>query len=117
MKKYHNLDADLVVIGAGVVGLAVSYSFSMKGKDVILIEKEKQFGTGVSSRNTEVIHAGVYYTKGSLKNTLCLRGKELLYEFCKKHSVKHKRIGKLFIAIDDDDISRLELIIASAENN
>ena len=78
MSKLHNLDADLIVIGAGVVGLAVSYTFSMKGKDVILIEKEKQFGTGVSSRNTEVIHAGVYYANGSLKNKLCLRGKELI---------------------------------------
>jgi L-2-hydroxyglutarate oxidase LhgO len=117
MSKLHNLDADLIVIGAGVVGLAVSYTFSMKGKDVILIEKEKQFGTGVSSRNTEVIHAGVYYANGSLKNKLCLRGKELIYDFCKKNSVKHKRIGKLFVAIDENDVSKLELIIASAKNN
>ena len=100
-----------------MVGLAISYIFSMKGKDVILIEKEKQFGTGVSSRNSEVIHAGVYYSKGSLKSQLCLRGKELLYEYCGKYSVNHNRIGKLFVAITDNHISRLEKINANAVEN
>ena len=100
-----------------MVGLAISYIFSMKGKDVILIEKEKKYGTGVSSRNSEVIHAGVYYSKGSLKSKLCLRGKELLYEYCEKYSVNHNRIGKLFVAISDNHISRLEKINANAIDN
>ena len=76
-------DTDVLVIGAGVVGLAVSYFFSKNNFRVILIEKEKKFGTGVSSRNTEVIHAGIYYKKNSLKGSLCIRGKNLLYEHCK----------------------------------
>jgi len=89
----------------------------MKGKSVILIEKERQFGSGVSSRNSEVIHAGVYYRKGSLKGRLCLRGKELLYEFCTKYSVNHNRIGKLFVAISEEDITKLEKINNSALDN
>ena len=93
------MDADLVVIGAGVIGIAVSYSFSKRGHKVILLEKEKRFGTGISSRNTGQIHAGIYYTEGSLKGRLCLLGKEMLYKFCSAHSIAHKRIGKLFVAI------------------
>ena len=89
----------------------------MRGKDVILVEKEKQFGTGVSSRSSEVIHAGIYYNKGSLKSQLCIRGKELLYEFCNEYSVEHKRIGKLFVAVSDNEISRLEIINTNAIEN
>ena len=105
------------MIGAGVIGLAISYNLSMRGKKVILVEKEKQFGTGISSRSSEVIHAGIYYNKGSLKSRLCIRGKELLYEFCNKYSVRHDRIGKLFIAVSDDEISRLEIINKNAIEN
>ena len=117
MIKNHKLDADLIVIGAGVVGLAVCYAFVNKGKKIILVEKEKNFGTGVSSRNTEVIHAGVYYPIGSLKSMLCLKGKDLLYNFCKHYSILHKQIGKLFVAIDHHDVSKLESIYNLAQKN
>jgi len=111
------MDADVIVIGAGVIGLAVSYSFSKSGYSVILLEKERNFGMGVSSRNTEQIHAGIYYAKDSLKSQLCLKGKELLYEFCNKHSVTYKIIGKLFIAVSDEELNHLEITKVQAENN
>ena len=81
------LDTEVVIIGSGVIGLSIAYFFSKNGKKVILLEKEKNFGKGVSSRNTEVIHAGIYYAKESLKSKLCLRGKEMIYEFCKKYKI------------------------------
>ena len=111
------LDTDLVVIGAGVIGLAVSYKFASKGYSVFLLEKEKQFGTGVSSRSSEVIHAGVYYRTGSLKASLCLKGKDLLYYHCEKYNINHKKIGKLFIAVEENEITSLEKLKLQAENN
>ena len=110
-------DTDVLVIGAGVVGLAVSYFFSKNNFRVILIEKEKKFGTGVSSRNTEVIHAGIYYKKNSLKGSLCIRGKNLLYEHCKKYNVPHKQIGKFFIINDEENYTVLERINKQAKEN
>jgi L-2-hydroxyglutarate oxidase LhgO len=102
------MDSDVVVIGAGVVGLAIAARLAEKGFSVILLEKESKFGTGISSRNSEVIHAGIYYKTDSLKATLCLRGKTLIYDHCKKYNIAHKKIGKLFLAVDSDEISRLE---------
>jgi len=95
----------------------VSYKFSVQGYRVIVLEKENQFGTGVSSRSTEVIHAGVYYAENSLKAKLCLRGKELLYDFCKTYFVPHKRLGKLFLAVTDKEIPRLEKTKTQAIKN
>lgn len=114
MKK---LDTEIIVIGAGIIGLAISYYFSKAGKKVILLESENNFGTGSSSRNTEVIHAGIYYKKNSLKSRLCFKGKNMIYEFCKKYSVRHKKIGKLFIAINSKEIEYLEKIKLQAELN
>lgn len=111
------MDADVVVIGAGVIGLAVAERLSGKGHSVVLLEKEPQYGTGVSSRNTETIHAGIYYQQGSLKASLCLEGKRLLYEYCAKHNIRHKRIGKLFVAVTKEEISRLELTKSQAAKN
>ena len=102
-------DSDVIIIGAGVIGLTLSYELSKKGYSVILLEKEKQYGTGVSSRNTETIHAGIYYTQGSLKASLCIRGKKLLYEHCEKYDVKYKKTGKIFVAVTDKEASRLEI--------
>jgi L-2-hydroxyglutarate oxidase LhgO len=102
------MDADVVVIGAGVVGLAIAARLAEKRYSVILLEKESKFGTGISSRNSEVIHAGIYYKTDSLKATLCLKGKVLMYDHCKKYNVAYKKIGKLFLAIGSDEISRLE---------
>lgn len=114
MKK---LDTEIIIIGAGIIGLSISYYFSKAGKKVILLEKENNFGKGVSSRNTEVIHAGIYYKKNSLKSNLCFRGKNMIYEFCKKHNIPHKKIGKLFIATENKEIELLEKIKLQAESN
>ena len=109
-----NLDTDVVIIGSGVIGLSIAYFLSKNEKKVILVEKEKNFGKGVSSRNTEVIHAGIYYAKESLKSRLCLSGKEKLYEFCKRYHISHKKIGKLFIAINKNEEVYLEKINSQA---
>ena len=82
-----------------------------------MAEKEFQFGMGTSSRNSEVIHAGIYYQTGSLKASLCLRGKNLLYEYCNKYDVEYKKIGKLFLAVTPNEISRLERIQLQAKEN
>jgi L-2-hydroxyglutarate oxidase LhgO len=111
------VDTDLVVIGCGVVGLAITYKFAKEGYSVISLDKESQFGTGVSSRSSEVIHAGIYYEKGSLKALLCLKGKELLYEHCQKYKVNHKKLGKIFIAVNEDEISSLKKLKSQAEDN
>ncbi len=110
-------DTDVLIIGAGVIGLAISYFLSKNNIRVVLIEKEKNFGTGVSSRNTEVIHAGIYYKKNSLKSSLCIRGKSLLYEYCKKYKVSHKQVGKFFIINEVEDRGVLEQIEQQAGEN
>ena len=111
------MDADVVVIGAGVVGLAIAARLAKKRYSVILLEKESKFGTGISSRNSEVIHGGIYYKTDSLKASLCLRGKALLYDHCKKYNVAYKKIGKLFLAVGSDEISRLEQTQSQAKLN
>ena len=82
---------DAIVIGAGVVGLAVARSLALSGKEVIIIEADKAIGMGTSSRNSEVIHAGIYYAKDSLKAKLCVKGKEMLYDFCDSHGVTYNK--------------------------
>ncbi len=89
---------DAVVIGAGVVGLAVARALAQGGRETIVLEAQGGIGQGVSSRNSEVIHAGLYYAPGSLKARLCVRGKELLYALCASHGVEHRRCGKLTVA-------------------
>ena len=111
------MDTDVLIIGAGVVGLAIAYNLSKTGYSVILAEKESKFGMGTSSRSSEVIHAGIYYKTRSLKASLCLRGKSLLYEHCKKYNVAHKKIGKIFLAVSTDEITRLESTHKQAEEN
>lgn len=89
---------DCVVAGAGVVGLAVARALALRGREVLLLESEPSFGTGVSARNSEVIHAGIYYPAGSFKARLCVEGKALLYDYCERHGVPHRRVGKLIVA-------------------
>jgi L-2-hydroxyglutarate oxidase LhgO len=108
---------DTVVVGAGVVGLAVARALAMRGRDVLVIEAAETFGTGISSRHSEVIHAGIYYPKGSLKAQFCVRGRELLYAFCERFQVPHRRCGKLIVATSDDQLDELEAIRAAAADN
>jgi len=108
---------DAVVIGAGVVGLAVARALAQAGREVVILESEDAIGTHTSSRNSEVIHAGIYYPKGSLKARSCVAGKELLYEYCVAHGVPHRRSGKLIVATSEDQVSELEKIQARAHAN
>lgn len=108
---------DVIVIGAGVVGLAVARAFAMAGRDVIVLEKESLIGEGTSSRNSEVIHAGIYYPKDSLKARACVEGKALLYEFCRSHGVSHRQCGKLIVASDPAQLPELESLIGRAAAN
>lgn len=110
-------DVDAVVIGAGVVGLAIARALSMRGLSTIVLEKEREFGAGTSSRNSEVIHAGLYYPAGSLKARLCVKGNELLYSFCESHGVHHQRCGKLIVAAEEREIPALEALIAKGIAN
>jgi L-2-hydroxyglutarate oxidase LhgO len=108
---------DAVVIGAGVVGLAIARALAMSGREVVIVEAEDALGTHTSSRNSEVIHAGIYYPKGSMKAVTCVQGKELLYEYCVSHGVPHKRCGKLIVAADDTQLGELRQIQQKAHAN
>jgi L-2-hydroxyglutarate oxidase LhgO len=95
-------DIDCLVIGAGVVGLAVARALAMAGREVVVVECETVIGQGISSRNSEVIHAGIYYPQGSLKAQLCVEGRQRLYDFCAGHHVPHARCGKIIVAASED---------------
>ena len=107
---------DVIVIGAGVIGLAIARELALAGRSVIILERERQFGMITSSRNSEVIHAGVYYPPGSLKERLCVEGRELLYSFCGSHQVDHLRCGKLIIAHDESERPIIDAIAERAHN-
>ena len=108
---------DCVVIGAGVVGLAVARALALQGREVVILEAENAFGTITSARNSEVIHAGIYYPAGSLKAQLCVRGKAMLYDYCASHHVAHQRCGKLIVATSEAQVATLEGIRAKAAAN
>ncbi|ERM98144.1 hypothetical protein AMTRI_Chr01g127740 [Amborella trichopoda] len=103
--------ADCVVIGAGIVGIAVARALAQKGRQVLVIEAASTFGTGTSSRNSEVIHAGIYYPTKSFKALFCVQGRELLYKYCSYHEIPHKRIGKLIVATRDSEVPKLEALL------
>ena len=107
-------EIDVAVIGAGVVGLAIAREFAATGREVVVIESEALIGSGVSSRNSEVIHAGIYYPPGSLKATLCVSGKEMLYAYCRARHVAHKKLGKLLVASGAGCFERLDAIRRNA---
>ena len=111
------LSTDIVVVGAGVIGLAVARRFAMAGLEVLLLEKEATFGTGTSSRNSEVIHAGLYYPTESLKARLCLLGREKLYEYCCQSGIPCQQRGKLVVATTADEVMELEAIHQQALAN
>ncbi len=106
-----------VVIGAGVVGLAIAREFARNGIETLVVEKANTIGTETSSRNSEVIHAGIYYPQGSLKAKLCVEGKHLLYEYCKAFSIPHKRIGKMIVATHSEQVNALKALEVRAKRN
>lgn len=108
---------DCVVVGAGVVGLAVARALALVGREVVVLESESQIGMHASSRNSEVIHAGIYYPEGSRKAQLCVSGRAMLYRYCEAHQVNHERTGKLIVATGDDDESKLRAIAEQAKKN
>lgn len=108
---------DVVVIGAGVVGLAIAAELSARGREVVVMEKGGGIGRETSSRNSQVIHAGLQYTPGSLKARLCVPGNRMIYEICARAGVPHRNLGKLVIAIEDDELGGLEPLKATAEAN
>lgn len=108
---------DAIVAGGGVVGLAVGRALAQAGAEVIVAEALPAIGQGVSSRNSEVIHAGIYYAPGSLKARLCVRGRELLYDFCDSHGVPHRRCGKLIVATREPELEALRGMQARAAAN
>ncbi|HEQ71779.1 MAG TPA: NAD(P)/FAD-dependent oxidoreductase [Spirochaetia bacterium] len=111
--------ADIVVIGAGAVGLAVAETLSRTRPraSLIVIERQDSFGREASSRNSEVVHAGIYYPNGTLKARLCVRGKEMLYSFLAEHEIPHRRVGKLIVASTQEEIGLLEELAAQARKN
>jgi L-2-hydroxyglutarate oxidase LhgO len=109
--------ADCAVIGAGVIGLAVARALAMRGREVVILEAEEAFGTHTSSRNSEVIHAGIYYPTGSLKARLCVAGRRALYQYCAEHAVAHRRIGKIIVATAPDQIETLHKYRLQGETN
>jgi len=107
----------VVVIGAGAVGLAVARELALRGRQVLILEAAERFGGGVSSRNSEVIHAGIYYPRGSLKARLCVAGRDRLYDFCREHGVAHRRCGKLIVASHESELPGLERVRGTALAN
>jgi L-2-hydroxyglutarate oxidase LhgO len=107
-------EADCIVIGAGVIGLAVARALARGGREVIIVECERQFGMHLSSRNSEVIHAGIHYPPDSLKARLCVPGKELLYRYCAERGIEHRRCGKFTVAVAAEQIQALETIERNA---
>ena len=117
MAPKSTFDFDAAVIGAGAVGLACAYALSQRGLSAVVMEQQAAFGQGVSSRNSEVVHAGLYYPTGSLKARLCVEGRRRLYAFLDAHKVRYDRCGKLVVASDEADIPRLEAVHAQALAN
>lgn len=107
---------DVVVIGAGVVGLAIGAAIASKNREMYILEKEEVYGQGTSSRNSEVIHAGIYYPKGSLKAELCVKANPILYEICERHRIPYKRCGKIIVGNGEAEIRQLEGIIRHARD-
>src|SRR5882724_3259963 len=109
-------ETEAVVIGAGAVGLAVARQLALSGLETLVLEKNQHIGMETSARNSEVIHAGLYYPQGSLKARLCTEGKHLLYDFCAAHGVPHKRLGKLIVGRSGQE-AQLAAIAQSAADN
>ena len=110
-------EADAVVIGAGAVGLACARALALKGREVLVLEAASAIATETSSRNSEVIHAGLYYATGSLKARLCVEGRRKLYDYCARHGVEAHRCGKLVVAVDDEEAAATPALLKRALAN
>jgi len=110
-------DFDAIIIGAGAVGLACGYALSAQGLSVVVLEAEKMIASITSARNSEVIHAGLYYPKESLKHLLCLRGRHLLYQFATEQQIAYKKCGKLIVATNEEEQGKIEALFAQAQDN
>jgi L-2-hydroxyglutarate oxidase LhgO len=108
---------DCIVIGAGVVGLAVARALALEGREVMVLESASSVGTGISSRNSEVIHAGIYHAQGSLKARLCVQGRHMLYHYCEQRGISHQRCGKLLVATSPQQVPQLQAILQRAALN
>jgi L-2-hydroxyglutarate oxidase LhgO len=108
---------DVAIVGAGVVGLAIARELANRGREPLLIERHPAVGRETTSRNSGVIHAGLYYPTGSLKARLCVRGRRLLYELCEAHNIPHRRLGKLVVAANETELPALESLMARARKN
>lgn len=110
-------DIDCIIVGAGVVGLAIARALAQSGREVMVVEAAEGIGTGTSARNSEVIHAGIYYPAGSLKAKLCVQGRRMLYAYCAEKGVSHQRIGKLIVATSEEEVAKLDDILSKARVN
>src|SRR6478752_4802640 len=104
------MDVDIAVVGGGVVGLASAMSLASRGASVCVLEAGTRLGHGTSTRNSGVIHAGLYYPPGSLKAALCVEGRDRLYAFCERHHITHARSGKLIVAADESELPALDVL-------
>ena len=110
-------EVKITVIGAGVVGLAVATELSERYDNIVVLERHGTFGQETSSRNSEVIHSGIYYPEGSLKARLCIDGAEQLYEMCRRYSIPHKKLGKLIVATEELELKTLEELHKKGQRN
>ena len=109
--------AEITIIGAGVIGLAVAARVARKDREVYIVEKNEAFGQETSSRNSQVIHAGIYYPEGSLKAKLCVEGNAMIYQTCQKYEIGHRKIGKLIVATTEEETAELELLLERGKRN
>jgi L-2-hydroxyglutarate oxidase LhgO len=109
--------AKIVIVGAGVVGLAIAAKLSEKNENVYVLEKNSKFGQETSSHNSGVIHSGIHYLKGSLKAKLCVKGNTMTYDLCQKYRIPHKKLGKLTVAVEEEEIGELERLMRQGQDN
>ncbi|MCP5161531.1 MAG: NAD(P)/FAD-dependent oxidoreductase [Hahellaceae bacterium] len=112
-----SFETDTLIVGAGVIGLAIARALAGHVEELLVVESENMIGSGISSRNSEVIHAGIYYPEGSLKARLCVEGRGLLYEYCESHNIPFRRCGKLIVASDLSQSQTLDRILNQGRAN
>ncbi len=109
--------ADVTIIGAGVVGLAVAAEVASEDREVYVLEKNETFGLEISSRQSGVIHSGIYYPEGSLKAKMCVAGNRVLYELCERYGIGYRRLGKLIVATSDEETGQLQTLLETGQRN